>query len=1318
MWFQVFLWVASFIVSDYFRQRLPSQTPSGIGDFNIPTATEGRVVPLIPGGKPQLRSLNCIWYGDFVAVARTVTTGLIFRRDEEIGFTYELALQYAASTGQVAGITGVWLGDDELYRGAPLSVVDIDRGDLFGGEDSGGGFVARIRLFDGADDQPVSAYLASRLDPLPAYRGTNYVMVTNLAETAGANIGERNQLRHLRLELQAYDVVAGIGLGDELGLGNDHHIIGDDANPISVAYNVYASTSWGRSKPVSEINLSNFRAAAETCFTEGIGFTLLIDESTTHDDILDTIEQHIDGYFRPNPITNQIEVRLARQDYIPANEYQANASNILEIIKWDKGDWSETFNRVRVRYTDRAKQWNETHAIARSPGNRRVQGRTRTRELRFQGCHTASVASLLAHRARRALAIPVRGGTIALDRTSYLLRPYDVFVLTSPKAREVAVPVRISKVEVGDAINNMMVFDVVVDNFGTEVVISTVPPPTDFVPPIQSVAAFASSDQAAATVPYTMMQYDSQSGLVPRIITFARRGSGSPIQYEVIRRTRPTFGTGAYSAFASAGFIQAGFCTVGTLRAAAGAWESGNGTLTMQIDPIGAESLDGLIAPYSPQPGNAAGIAVISPGEDDEEWISFDSIVDDGAGIRLEGLYRSSFDSPMESHAMGAQVWFVWTGGMGLPDETFTAGQGVEVKLLPSSPNDAVLEPAAIAIPEIDMLNTIRHSRPLLPRKLDINSTEFPTIPSTLDFAAQSTPTVINGLLFGVEPKLWNSIDVIRQVQGLDLSGAAITDSTWTALTVNIEYWLYNLDATPTPVRGVDELVTGTLAWDTASKTFVISKADVEAAGIAADFTARIEIEIEHSPAGETANQISKEPMLFDFDVTGTFGVISFLYSEVAFHSHFDGVDAATTAVDNSNQNATMTFVGNAQIDTAQSVFGGTALLLDGTGDYVTAPDHAVFNLAANDFTLECRMRFNGDPTAGNDQQAVMSQWDSGGVAERCWIIEYRQANLRFYYSANGSTTQSVDRAWVPVADTWYHIVIARVGNVVRMFVDGLQIGADVPFDLTLNDSAAPFAAGSYRTVSGFIEELNGWIDEVRIINGTAAYTADFTVPTAPFEFHLVSLLAGFDGADAATTFTSEDKGARTATFVGNAQIDTAQSRFGGASLLLDGTGDSVTFPDSPDFDLVDGDFTVECFVRFNSLAGNQYFVSQWVGGGQQSWSFGRNVSGGQLVFVWSTNGSNVVFTGSNWNPTTDVWYHITACRSGADLRIFVDGVQNGTTFNIGTTTIFSGTSAVEVGAQDGTNFLNGHIEEVRVSAGIAHYTAAFTPPAAAFPRS
>ncbi len=83
-------------------------------------------------------------------------------------------------------------------------------------------------------------------------------------------------------------------------------------------------------------------------------------------------------------------------------------------------------------------------------------------------------------------------------------------------------------------------------------------------------------------------------------------------------------------------------------------------------------------------------------------------------------------------------------------------------------------------------------------------------------------------------------------------------------------------------------------------------------------------------------------------------------------------------------------------------------------------------------------------------------------------------------------------------------------------------------------------------------------------------------------------LLLHMDGTDGATTFPDSSPSARTVTVNGNAQVDTAQSVFGGASALFDGTGDFLTVPEAADFDIATGDFVIDFRWRTSSLGGFQ----------------------------------------------------------------------------------------------------------------------------------
>lgn len=223
--------------------------------------------------------------------------------------------------------------------------------------------------------------------------------------------------------------------------------------------------------------------------------------------------------------------------------------------------------------------------------------------------------------------------------------------------------------------------------------------------------------------------------------------------------------------------------------------------------------------------------------------------------------------------------------------------------------------------------------------------------------------------------------------------------------------------------------------------------------------------------------------------------------------------------------------------------------------------------------------------------------------------------------------------------------------------------------------------------------------------------------------FANVVLLVGFDGSDGATSATDESLSAHTPfTWVGNAQLDTAEKKFGSASLLLGGSGDMVSVPDSDDWNFGSGAFTIECWVRFAILATNNFFLSQ-SGGTNGSNGFHLNLtSSGVLSFSWrSTAPSNPSLDSSAGVMTTGQWYHVAVDRTGNTLRLYVDGVMVGKDASW-TTTQANIAEAFRFGARGapGSGVLNGWMDEVRITKGVARYAsdAGFTVPTGPFPRS
>lgn len=204
-------------------------------------------------------------------------------------------------------------------------------------------------------------------------------------------------------------------------------------------------------------------------------------------------------------------------------------------------------------------------------------------------------------------------------------------------------------------------------------------------------------------------------------------------------------------------------------------------------------------------------------------------------------------------------------------------------------------------------------------------------------------------------------------------------------------------------------------------------------------------------------------------------------------------------------------------------------------------------------------------------------------------------------------------------------------------------------------------------------------------------------------------VLLHMNGTDASTTFT--DESGKTWTAGGNAQIDTAQSKFGGASGLFDGTGDYIYTADSADFDFP-GDFTIDFWVRLNATGTLQVLYD------------GRPTSTNGLYptiylsatakIMFYTNSADRI-TGST-TLSTGTWYHVALARSGTSTKLFLGGSQEGSTYSDSNSYI-NGTARPilgELGTGTG-NALNGWLDEVRISKGIARWTDSFTPPTAEY---
>jgi hypothetical protein len=248
----------------------------------------------------------------------------------------------------------------------------------------------------------------------------------------------------------------------------------------------------------------------------------------------------------------------------------------------------------------------------------------------------------------------------------------------------------------------------------------------------------------------------------------------------------------------------------------------------------------------------------------------------------------------------------------------------------------------------------------------------------------------------------------------------------------------------------------------------------------------------------------------------------------------------------------------------------------------------------------------------------------------------------------------------------------------------------------------------------------NFYTSNMRVVKGSAVYTSNFTPPTAPVSA-IASTVLLMDYTNAGILDNAMMNDLET---VGNAQISTSVKKYGTGSMLFDGNGDNLSTPTTPNLNMGTGNWTIECWVYILSRTLNYPLI------------FGNNngsYTTGALALVNSNSDSasyndrfclsvkdhlNAPTLVASSTNSSNTWYHLAVVRNGTSLVMYRDGTS------VASATISSGLgfdwgklgSRIGGGNWDGAqSYFNGYIDDLRITNGVARYTATFTPPTTAF---
>lgn len=408
--------------------------------------------------------------------------------------------------------------------------------------------------------------------------------------------------------------------------------------------------------------------------------------------------------------------------------------------------------------------------------------------------------------------------------------------------------------------------------------------------------------------------------------------------------------------------------------------------------------------------------------------------------------------------------------------------------------------------------------------------------------------------------------------------------------------------------------------------------------------------------------------------------------------------------------------------ETYSASTNGGSMYFDGTGDYVKVTNTTTS--VSGDFTIECWVNFSSYALSGGNSR-VFSMKPGGNATDNFQLIVGLGDSGSTLGSVSVWTNAYTAHATTVVADdSWHHLAVTRESGTVKIYIDGTLDGSGS------NSTTFDFSGhkiGTRDETADTITKFSGIISDFRTVVGTAVYTSNFTPPTAPLT-DITNTLALVRGTNAGIIDKSQSVGALT--LYGDAKSSTTQSKYLSSSMAFDGTGDyiqsaydadlfnRITFPSGVDF-------TVEAWIYLNTAISTSH-TPLIVGAGDGvdaspahyfNWALYFDTGGSSLNFGRYDGSTFTGYSKTN-NISATTWTHVAVTRNNTDLKFFVDGTQLGTTETDSTNWSGVANFPLSIGRwyhSGGTpDDLDGYLSDIRITKGLARYTANFTPPAAA----
>lgn len=213
---------------------------------------------------------------------------------------------------------------------------------------------------------------------------------------------------------------------------------------------------------------------------------------------------------------------------------------------------------------------------------------------------------------------------------------------------------------------------------------------------------------------------------------------------------------------------------------------------------------------------------------------------------------------------------------------------------------------------------------------------------------------------------------------------------------------------------------------------------------------------------------------------------------------HCDGANGGTTFTDSSASAHTMTVLGGAQTSTTQVKFGtASGYFASASSSYIAAAGSSDFVFGNSDFTVDFWLYSLQAAFA-----LVIKDGRSDTWGHTTWEFRLNNtANKLTFFASSGAAMYEVSLISTTSVNNgnWHHVAAVRSGNTWNLYIDGIS-EANTTSSITINTYSDELTIGAAKSgASSHDSYFDGYLDELRISNGIARWTSNFTPPTTPY---------------------------------------------------------------------------------------------------------------------------------------------------------------------------------------------------------------------------